>query len=302
MDTRSLQLFITLAENLNFSRSAEQMHMSLSAVSRALQRMEAEVGQRLFERDKRTVRLTRAGERFLQYASRTVDEWQQVTAELRVDHGDLRGEVSLYCSVTASYSVLSPILERFRGDYPGIDLMLHTGDQADAVGRIHSGREDIAVAARPDNFARKLEFLTLQHSPLQFIAPAFPCAVSELLSESNPQDEAFNWQDLPFIVAERGLSKERVDSWFRSRGQRPRIYAQVAGHEAIVAMVGLGLGVGVVPRLVLDNSAYRDKLQTLDLEPVLDPFPVGLCALRQRLENPLVLAFWEAARRSYQDL
>jgi len=302
MDTRSLQLFMSLAENLNFSRTAEQMHMSLSAVSRALQRMEAEVGQRLFERDKRTVRLTPAGERFLQYASRTLDEWQQVTAELRVDPGDLRGEVSLYCSVTASYSVLSPILERFRRDYPGIDLMLHTGDQADAVGRIQSGREDIAVAARPDNFASKLEFLTLQHSPLQFIAPAFPCAVSELLSERHPQDETFNWQDLPFIVAERGLSKERVDSWFRRRGQRPRIYAQVAGHEAIVAMVGLGLGVGVVPRLVLDNSAYRDKLQTLDLEPALDPFPVGLCALRQRLENPLVLAFWEAARRSYHDL
>ena len=302
MDTRALQLFMSLAENLNFSRTAEQMHMSLSAVSRALQRMEAEVGQRLFERDKRTVQLTRAGERFRSYAGKTVDAWQQLKGDLRIDQDDLRGEVSLYCSVTASYSVLSPILEQFRREYPGIDLMLHTGDQADAVGRIQSGQEDIAVAACPDKLARKLRFLSLLHSPLEFIAPAFPCAVGELLSAVNFGAEEFSWQDVPFIVAERGLSRERVDSWFRRRGQRPRIYAQVAGHEAIVAMVGLGLGVGVVPRLVLDNSAYRDKLQTLNLEPAMEPFPVGVCALAQRLENPFVAAFWETARRSYAGL
>jgi LysR family positive regulator for ilvC len=302
MDIRALQLAISLADTLSFSRTAEQMHMSLSAVSRALQRMESELDQRLFERDKRSVRLTRAGERFLVYATRTVDEWQQLQGELRVDRDALSGEVSLYCSVTASYSVLSPILERFRQEYPGIDLMLHTGDQADAIGRIQAGREDIAVAACPDKLAGKLEFLTLLHSPLRFVAPAFDCAVSEHLLRNDPQAAEFNWQAVPFIVAERGLSKERVDSWFRRRGQRPRIYAQVAGHEAIVAMVGLGLGIGVVPQLVLDNSAYRDKLQTLDLEPAMDPFPVGVCALRQRLENPLVEAFWETARRSYDVL
>ena len=65
MDTRSLQLFVTLASSLSFSRTAEQLHLSASAVSRTLQRIEAEVGQRLVERDKRSVRLTRAGERFL---------------------------------------------------------------------------------------------------------------------------------------------------------------------------------------------------------------------------------------------
>ncbi len=123
-----------------------------------------------------------------------------------------------------------------------------------------------------------------------------------MLSAGDPGAEEFNWKDVPFIVAERGLSKERVDGWFRRRGQRPRIYAQVAGHEAIVAMVGLGLGVGVVPQLVVDNSAYRDKLQILDLQPAMEPFPVGICALSQRLENPLVAAFWETARRSYAGL
>jgi LysR family positive regulator for ilvC len=296
MDTRSLELFLHLAETLSFSRTAEQRHMSLSAVSRSLQRMESEVGQRLFERDKRSVRLNRAGEQFRQYAQRSLLEWQRLAGELSPQQDDLRGEVSVYCSVTASYSVLSPILEQFRGDYPGVEIMLHTGDQADAVRHIQEGREDIAVAACPDNLTSRLDFLTLLHSPLLFIAPGFSCAVSEQLTSGENPD----WAEIPFIVAERGLSKERVDHWFRTRGEKPNIYAQVAGHEAIAAMVGLGLGVGVVPKLVLDNSTYRDKLTIVPVEPLLGPFPVGLCVLRQRLESLPVRAFWQAAQRSYQ--
>jgi LysR family positive regulator for ilvC len=295
MDIRSLQLFLTLADNLSFSRTAEQLHMSLSAVSRTLQRLEAESGQRLFERDRRSVRLTAAGERFRRYAESAVIEWQQLRAELHVDPADLRGQVSIYCSVTASYSVLSPILTPFRSAHPGIEIMLHTGDQADAVSRIHEGLEDLAVAARPDDLAQKLGFLTLMQSPLHFIAPAFDCGVSQQLRD----DPAAALADVPFVMAERGLSRQRVDAWFRARGQRPRIYAQVAGHEAIAAMVGLGLGVGVVPQLVLDNFTHRDQLRVLDMDPPLGPFPVGICALQQRLENPLVGAFWEVARRSY---
>ncbi len=296
MDTRALELFVHLSDTLSFSRTAEQKHLSLSAVSRTLQRIEEEVGQRLFERDKRSVRLTAAGERFLDYARRSLEDWQQLTAGLSQDPARLRGEVSIYGSVTASYSVLSPILERFRSDYPGIEIMLHTGDQADAVGRIQDGREDIAVAACPDDLASKMEFLTLMHSPLRFIAPDFPCAVKEQL------DGGARLSEVPFIVAERGLSRQRLDYWFRQCGEKPRIYAQVSGHEAIAAMVGLGLGVGLIPALVLDNSTYRTKLQVIDSANELGPFPVGLCALKQRLENPLVAAFWQAANDSYGDV
>ena len=67
-------------------------------------------------------------------------------------------------------------------------------------------------------------------------------------------------------------------------------------------MVGLGLGVGVIPQLVLDNSTFRDKLRLLPVEPPLQEFAVGLCATRQRLENPLVAAFWRVAADSYGGL
>ena len=64
-------------------------------------------------------------------------------------------------------------------------------------------------------------------------------------------------------------------------------------------MVGLGLGVGVVPELVITNSTLREQIQVLTVSEPLVAFSVGLCALNQRLENPCVRAFWDTARRAY---
>ena len=101
------------------------------------------------------------------------------------------------------------------------------------------------------------------------------------------------------IISERGLARLRVDAWYRAQNLKPNIYAQVSGHEAIVSMVGLGLGIGVVPELVLANSPQRENITIIEVEPLLAPFVVGLCATTQRLENPLVKAFWDTARASY---
>jgi LysR family positive regulator for ilvC len=72
----------------------------------------------------------------------------------------------------------------------------------------------------------------------------------------------------------------------------PDIYAQVAGNEAIVSMVSLGFGIGVVPRIVLDNSPLAERVEVLDVRPALAPYEVGLFALEKRLASPLISAFW----------
>lgn len=293
MDTRELELFVSLAETLHFGQTGERMHLSPSAISRALRRMEDELGQRLLERDKRSVRLTVAGEALHQYAQQQLMQWRSFADSLQPHYQLLRGEISLYCSVTATYSLLAKLLSSFRNRYPGIELKLHTGDQADAIERAMSGNEDLAIAALPERLPKKLRVQTLAQSPLLFIAPAFPCAVSELVAA-----EPLDWAQLPLILSERGLARQQVDAWCRANEIKPNIYAQVSGHEAIVSMVGLGLGIGVVPELVLANSPQRATIRILDVRPALAPFIVGLCAAEARLENPLVKAFWDTARSS----
>lgn len=94
------------------------------------------------------------------------------------------------------------------------------------------------------------------------------------------------------ILPERGVGRSRVNAWFRALGVAPNVYAQVAGNEAIVSMVSLGFGIGVVPRIVLDNSPLAATVRVLDVQPDLAPYEVGLFALERRLSSPLIRAFW----------
>jgi LysR family positive regulator for ilvC len=291
MDTRALSVFLSVADTLNFSRSAELLHMSVSAVSRTVQRLEEELGQPLFERDNRRVRLTGAGREFREYARHSLAQWQQLRRRLGTDE-ELAGEVSLYCSVTASYRVLAPILEAFRAAHPSVEIMMHTGDQADGINRVLDGQDDVSVSGRPAQLPARLRFLPLLDSPLQFCAPAADCAVRELVVGAGGD---VDWEAVPMIVPERGVTKEMLDNWCLERGIRPRIYAQVAGHEAIVAMVSLGLGVGIAPQLVIEASGMAGEVSALDVPQGLPPLTVGLCSLEQRLASPLVKSLWDVA-------
>ena len=97
-------------------------------------------------------------------------------------------------------------------------------------------------------------------------------------------------------LPDRGLGRQRVDQWFSRRGVQPNIYAQVAGNEAIVSMVSLGFGIGVVPRIVLDNSPLVQTVRILEVRPQLEPYEVGLFAVEKRLASPLIEAFWSALK------
>lgn len=300
MDIRSLRVFLALADHLHFGRASLQLHLSLSAFSRSLQRLELAVGQRLFDRDNRHVELTTAGRRFRVYALEAVANWEHVVDEFS-NREILAGEISVYSSVTATHAIISPILEQFRRQHPNIDIKLHTGDQADAIERIMGGTNDLAIAARQEALPEGVVFSALQYSPLRFICPLVHCSVAQALAGVDTIDAESDWQNLPLIIAERGLAKARLRRWLLGCNIEPTIYAQVAGHEAIVSMVALGLGVGVVPQLVIDNSPFRDKVRVISMLPALKDFEVGICARHRRLESPLVQAFWNVAKASYPD-
>ena len=289
MNLRTLEQFLALAEHLHFGRAAEAAHLSVSALSRNVRQLEAALGARLFERDNRTVALTPAGERLRPWARETVAGWAALARELSGAPAALSGRVSLHCSVTASYGLLADLLGRFRRDHPGIEIALHTGDPEDGIARVVAGDEQLAIAARPDRLPRGTVFRPLALSPLVFVGPR----------DAGPGDlppageaDAARWAATPMILAGAGVARRRVDAWFRTLGTAPRVHARVAGNEAIVAMVALGFGVGVVPRLVLDASPQAARVRVLDVAPALAPYEVGLVTLKRHLGDPLVAALW----------
>jgi LysR family positive regulator for ilvC len=290
MDFKDLNQFIVLSDTLHYGRTAQKCHTSASTISRVVQKLEEELGDRLFERDRKEVRLTQAGAVFKEFAIRTLEQYQQLKRQLHTQASELQGELSLYCSVTASYSFLSDLLAVFRERHPNVDIRLRTGDAAQAVDMALKGEVDIAIAARPDQLSSRLAFKPITQVPLSFIGPN---QMGPVLDEINQPE--INWANVPMVLSETGLGRVRVEHWFKQQGIKPSIYGQVSGHEAIVAMVALGFGVGVVPELVLSNSPMIEKVRILNVHPELEPFSVGLCVLSQHLSHPLVEAFWQAS-------
>ncbi len=289
MDMRPLKHFLALADTLHFGRASEACHVSPSTLSRSIRQLEESLGVRLFERDNRHVTLTRQGHQFHDYARDALEEWERLRQSMMSEAQALTGEISIYCSVTASYSFLYDLLSEFRTRHPGIELKLHTGDPAQSMPRVLAGNEDMAITLRPRRLPEALAFKSLTRSPLVFIAPKAPQPWIPATPESA---SAAEWQEVPMILSESGLSREVSDTWFRALGIKPRIYAQVSGHEAIVSMVSLGFGVGVVPGIVLEASPLAERVRVLPVKPELPHYDVGLCVLNRRLKSPLIHALW----------
>lgn len=284
-----LRHFVELSETLHFGRASARANISTSALSRHIRQLEAELNVALFDRDNRTVELTPAGHRFQRYARDAVQQWDQIRFELTDPADQLRGEISLYCSVTASHSILFDLLNRFRPAHPGVEIRLQTGDPEYAIARVQALEEDLAIAARPATLPAGVRFKPIRVSPLVFIEPI---ETADPMPSCLPPDEREAWAEVPMILAAGGIARRRVDAWFRRLDVTPKIYAQVAGNEAIVSMVSLGLGLGVVPKIVLDNSPHAERVRVLEVDPVLEPYELGLFTLKRHLHNPLVDAFW----------
>ncbi|WP_257297185.1 HTH-type transcriptional activator IlvY [Endozoicomonas sp. YOMI1] len=295
MDLRPLKQFLALAESLHFNRASLICHVSPSTLSRNIKQLEDQLGVTLFERNNRIVSLTPKGKRFQAYAREALSQWDIIHNELAAGAGKLHGSLSMYCSVTASYSFLYEILSQFRPRYPGIEIKLHTGDPEPAIQRVLTEQEDLAIAARPDSLPTGLTFQQIAVSPLQFIAPVESQLPKSLYEKTLLVDD---FEGIPMILQEKGIARQRLDCWFQVNGRHPEIYAQVAGNEAIVSMVSLGFGVGVVPEIVLNNSPLAGNVQVLIVSPELKPYKVGLCVLEKKLKNPLIAAFWRQLSES----
>ncbi len=296
MDLKQLQIFASLARELHFARTAKQCHMTASAVTRSIQRLEEELGFTLLVRNNRRVELTIAGKIFAEFADGVIGQWHYMRQALQSQGGSISGQIKIYSSVTASYSVLSLLLSEFRKSYPEVEIQLHTGDQAEAIERIQNGLEDVGIAALPETLPPSISFKTLTFSPLRFIMPSASGVISEQIMHLRLKNSGvLNIAELPLIISEQGLARERLDAWLKKNQLHPNIYAQVSGHEAIVSMVALGFGVGLVPELVIQHSPLKEQIKIIDDAPELQAFQIGLCALKNRLEYSTVSAFWNAA-------
>jgi LysR family positive regulator for ilvC len=287
MDYDELRLFLHLSRTLHFGRTSRECHVSPSALSRTVQRLEAEVGRPLFARDRRSVELTPAGALLQTHALETLGRFQALRQRLSEEGERLTGTLSIFASVTACQSFLPDVLASFRNRHPDIHIRLETGYAADALGMLARGAVDVAVAGLPERTPPGLVARVLLVTPLVFVSPASECEVKRLAAE-----RPIPWEKLPIVLPTEGIARAAAERFFRRRRVKPLVYGEVPGNEALLSLVSLGCGAGVVPKVVMEKSPLFPLVRVLPVEPRLGELKVGVCAERQKAKLAIVRAFW----------
>jgi LysR family positive regulator for ilvC len=111
--------------------------------------------------------------------------------------------------------------------------------------------------------------------------------------------EQVPWTRLPLILPETGPARAQIAAWLKARRLKPEIPTYVSGNEAILSMASLGLGVGIVPRLVVEHASTAIHVRYLENGPILDPYTIALCTRRQKKDNPITAVLRRVAAETF---
>lgn len=242
MDLYHLETFYRVARVLNFSRAAEELSLSQSAVSRHIEALEQHFGMELFTRSGRGVTLTEAGLRLQEYAERILnlaDEANRALAELK----NLEtGRLWLGASTTPGNYLLGPVIAAYQQRYPGVELRLDIHDSQTVFRSVQEGKADVAVLGGPPEGAGVDIEPCIQDELLLVMAPHHPLAAR---ADIGPHD----LQAVRLFLREPGShTRETVEEHFRSRRLTLGQVSELGSTEAIKQAVASGGGVSFLSR------------------------------------------------------
>jgi DNA-binding transcriptional LysR family regulator len=294
MDLSQIEAFVQVAQQLSFSRAAQALQLTQPSVTARIQSLERELGEELFERGGRGVRLTDAGEAFLPHALKIL----QVVKEGRDAVEEVRslglGHLRLGSALTISTYVLPKILHAFRRRFPGINVSVRTGRSEQVLGMVLSDEVQAGLVR------------SLQHPEVETV----PLYEDEIVL-AVPRDHSFAQRGearleevatQPLILFDRGSSYfGLIHSYFRQAGLVPHVAMELDSLEATKRMVEEGLGIAMVPRVTIEREL---ELGVLVEVPIVDAAPlsrtIALIYRRNRRRPRPVLAFLEVLGEIYR--
>lgn len=248
------EVFHRVAENKSFTRAAEELHVSQSAISHAVKSLETELGLPLFVRNKGGVHLTKFGEKMLPYAIQMLRLSQSIREEASMEKDLLVGSIAIGSFPSASFELLPHLIKRFHREYPAISISVMEGGYEEIRQWLKSGRVDIGLLDRPDGF----ETIAKYCDEYQLIVP------KGHLFEKKEEVDVQALHEMPFVMPLSGC--ERVlNKLFAANNVAPKIVMEAEFTPTVVAMVKSGLGVSVIPSFAPTFEGVR----MVTLRPVL---------------------------------
>jgi DNA-binding transcriptional LysR family regulator len=257
-----LHAFREVVERGTFSAAAAHLSLTQPAVSLQIRQLERRLDVRLLERVGRRVRPTAAGDELLQHARELDLVAARAIAAMATHRRKVIARVRLGTGATACIYLLPPILRRLRQRFPGLEIVVSTGNTPDIARQIEQNSLDVALVTLPAP-GRNLDVTAVLDDELLAVFPADGAKPPRIATAA-----ALSVNPLVFYEA-GGHTRRIIDDWFLRANLSLRPVMELGSVEAIKRLVAAGLGCAVLPSLAVAESRSRDKIITRPLAPRL---------------------------------
>ena len=248
--------FVAAVEYGSFTKAAEILNYTQSAVSRMIGDLESEWKISLFERNKSGVKLTSDGLKVFPYAKELCDKYRNLQMQVDELNGLQSGIIRIGTFSSVATHWLPNIIKAFQKDYPNIDYELLLGDYTEIENWILEGRIDCGFLRLPTH--PDIETIFLEQDKLLAVLPEnHYLADKEKVSVSDLCNE-------PFMLLEKG-AKAEISEIFEKSGLTPKTHFTTWDDYAVMSMVESGLGISILPELILKRVPYKIVAKELDI-------------------------------------
>ena len=273
--------FIKTVEQGSFTRAARELDYAQSSISKMVADLESEWGMILLERSKSGVCLTSAGEQVLPFLRKVLNDHQELEGQISRMNGIEAGVVRIGTFASVGINWLPNIFAALQKDYPGIEYEMLLGDYEEVEHWLDEGRVDCGFLRLPT--LPKFDTTLLKQDEYKVVLPmGHPLAAKGTVTVED-------LNDLPFLLLEHG-GKTEVSDLLERAHVRPDIRFTTWEDFAIMAMVEKGMGVSILPGLILQRIPYQ-----IEIRPLQQPYyrPIGLAMKKQAHPTPAVQKFIE---------
>jgi DNA-binding transcriptional LysR family regulator len=252
MDLRQLEIIRAIAEAGSFTAAGDKLHVSQSAISRQVLLLEDELGEPVFHRVGRRVRITPAGDALLQLSHRVFQDLQDTIAGISDRQESLKGTMRLVGGMTVCLYVFPALLAELRRVHPQLELKISAGSAEKCIAQLRSGTADLALLTLPIESPDLVAVQVIDEELLLVGDVKHPLARKKKITPADLTGQ-------PFVLFESGSNTRRVvDEFFVKERIDPRIVMETENVEILKAMVRTGVGITIAPyQAVAADVAHR---------------------------------------------
>ncbi|GAA2584488.1 LysR substrate-binding domain-containing protein [Winogradskya consettensis] len=250
MQLQQLRYFLAVEETRHFTQAADILGVSQPTLSKQIHSLESTLGAPLFERVRNAVALTAAGETLLPHARRMIADADAAQDAVKEIIGLRRGRVRVGATPSLCSSLVPPVLRRFRAEHPDVELLVNEGSSQDMIAHLLARDLDLALIVHPEQGVDP----SLHAAPVLRESLVVASVLSGPPPTTNAQVELNELRETPLVMFRPGYDLRDVTlEACRRAGFTPRFAVEGGEMDAVLAFVEAGLGVALVPSMVLVN-------------------------------------------------